>query len=79
MKNNRVGFGIVGLGQISKTHARALQDQEDCYLVGGFHKNPEKAEKWGRKPTKTDSVQCTLWKLLYILCNRIGIMSIVYM
>ena len=46
MKNNRVGFGIVGLGQISKTHARALQDQEDCYLVGGFHKNPEKAEKW---------------------------------
>ena len=46
MKNNRVGFGVVGLGQISKTHANALQGQEDCYLVGGFNKNPEKADKW---------------------------------
>ena len=46
MKNNRVGFGVVGLGQISKTHANALRGQEDCYLVGGFHKNPEKADKW---------------------------------
>ena len=46
MKNNKVGFGIIGLGQISKTHARALQNQEDCYLVGGFHKNAEKADAW---------------------------------
>ena len=46
MKDNRVGFGIVGLGQISKTHANALKGQEDCYLVGGFHKNPEKADAW---------------------------------
>ena len=44
--NNRVGFGVVGLGQISKTHAAALQGQEDCYLVGGFHKNREKADQW---------------------------------
>ena len=46
MKNDRVGFGIVGLGQISGTHALALQDQEDCYLVGGFHKDHEKADSW---------------------------------
>ena len=46
MKNDRVGFGIVGLGHISGTHALALQDQEDCYLVGGFHKDHEKADSW---------------------------------
>ena len=50
MKNNKVGFGIIGLGQISKTHARALQNQEDCYLVGGFHKNTEKADAWAQIP-----------------------------
>ena len=46
MKDNRVGFGIVGLGQISRTHAKALQRQEDCYLAGGFHKDREKADRW---------------------------------
>ena len=46
MKNDCVGFGIVGLGQISRTHAAALQGQKDCYLVGGFHKDPQKADKW---------------------------------
>jgi len=43
---NRIGFGIVGLGQVSGTHAAALQGQEDCYLVGGFHHNREKADQW---------------------------------
>ena len=42
----RIGFGIVGLGQVSGTHAAALQGQEDCCLVGGFHKNREKADQW---------------------------------
>ena len=42
----RIGFGIVGLGQISGTHAAAFQGQESCYLVGGFHKSREKAEQW---------------------------------
>ena len=41
-----IGFGIVGLGQISGTHAAALQEQEDCCLVGGFHKNRDKANLW---------------------------------
>ena len=39
----KIGFGVIGLGSISETHARALQDQENCYLVGGFHRNHEKA------------------------------------
>ena len=42
----RIGFGIVGLGQISGTHAVALRGQESCYLVGGFHKSREKADQW---------------------------------
>ena len=42
----KIGFGVIGLGSISETHARALQDQENCYLVGGFHRNHEKADKW---------------------------------
>lgn len=42
----RIGFGIVGLGSVSGTHAKALRDQQDCYLVGGFHKNREKADQW---------------------------------
>lgn len=42
----RIGFGIVGLGQISGTHAAALQGQENCYLVGGFHKSREKTDQW---------------------------------
>jgi len=46
MKDNKVGFGIIGLGMISETHYTALQNQENCYLVGGFNKNPEKADAW---------------------------------
>ena len=44
--DKRIGFGIVGLGSVSGTHAKALRDQQDCYLVGGFHKNREKADQW---------------------------------
>ncbi len=46
MVNGKIGFGIVGLGSISQTHALALRQQPDCCLVAGFHKNREKAEKW---------------------------------
>ena len=46
MSQNKIGFGIVGLGAISQTHAAALCGQEDCYLVGGFNRSPEKADAW---------------------------------
>ena len=46
MKDNKVGFGIVGLGVISHVHALALQNQKDCYLRGGVHQNREKADNW---------------------------------
>lgn len=46
MKDNKIGFGIVGLGVISKVHAFALRNQADCYLRGGYHKNREKADNW---------------------------------
>ncbi len=42
----KIGFGIIGLGSISKTHAFALQNQSDCYLVGGYHRDPIKADRW---------------------------------
>ena len=49
MKDGKVGFGIIGLGVISNVHAIALENQKDCYLVGGFHKNKEKADKWANE------------------------------
>lgn len=49
MKDNKIGFGIIGLGVISKVHAIALQNQEDCYLRGGVHRNREKADKWAEE------------------------------
>lgn len=49
MKDGKVGFGIIGLGMISETHYAALQNQENCYLVGGFNKNREKADAWASK------------------------------
>lgn len=44
--NEKVGFGLVGAGLISETHYKALRNQKDCYLVGCYSHNPEKAEKW---------------------------------
>ena len=46
MKDNKVGFGIIGLGMISETHYRALQYQDNCYLAGCYNRSPEKAKKW---------------------------------
>ncbi len=43
---NQIGFGIVGLGQISGTHAAAIRAQEDCRLAGAFHPSREKADAW---------------------------------
>ena len=49
MKNGKIGFGIIGLGMISETHAAALQNQEDCYLYGCFNSKKEKADAWAEK------------------------------
>ena len=46
MKDGKIGFGIIGLGMISETHAAALKDQPDCYLYGCFNSKKEKADKW---------------------------------
>lgn len=46
MTDNKLGFGIIGIGMISETHAAALKDQEDCYLRACFNSKREKAEKW---------------------------------
>ena len=49
MRDNKIGFGIIGLGMISETHYQALQDQKDCCLIGGFHKDRQKADDWAQK------------------------------
>lgn len=49
MMNGKLGFGLVGTGLISETHYLALKNQKDCYLVGCYSHNPEKAEKWAVK------------------------------
>ena len=49
MRDNKIGFGIIGLGMISETHYQALQDQKDCCLIGGFHKSRRKADDWAQK------------------------------
>lgn len=46
MKDGKIGFGLVGLGLISKTHYLALQNQKDCYLAGCFDVVPGKAKVW---------------------------------
>lgn len=46
MKDNKIGFGIVGIGVISVTHAAALAALDDACLVACFNKNMEKAQKW---------------------------------
>ena len=46
MKNGKLGFGIIGIGMISETHAAALAEQENCYLYGCFNAKKEKAERW---------------------------------
>ena len=46
MKDGKIGFGIVGIGVISVTHAAAIAALDDAYLVACFNKNMEKAQKW---------------------------------
>ncbi len=45
----KIGFGIVGLGVIAETHAKALSDAEGCELRGAFDIVPERAEAFGKK------------------------------
>ncbi|MGD1832342.1 MAG: Gfo/Idh/MocA family protein [Sphaerochaetaceae bacterium] len=37
-------FGIIGLGNIAKTHIQAIQSLEDCEFVAGYDLVPKKAE-----------------------------------
>ena len=46
MTKDKLGFGIIGIGMISETHAAALKNQEDCCLYACFNAKQEKAEKW---------------------------------
>ena len=55
MKDNKkkVGFGILGCGMISDTHARAILEIEDAELLGVCDIDPARAalfaEKYGTK------------------------------
>ncbi len=50
----KIGFGIIGLGSVAKTHAFALSKAEKSYLAGAFSSNKEKVEafckQYGGKP-----------------------------
>jgi len=45
----KVGFGIIGLGLVSETHAEALQQLDNAYLVGGYHKDKAKADAFASR------------------------------
>lgn len=45
----KLGFGIIGLGGIADTHAKAILELEGCSLVGGYHYRQDKAEKFCAK------------------------------
>ena len=51
---HKIGFGIIGLGSVSKTHAFALSKAQKCYLAGAYSNNKEKVEafceQYGGKP-----------------------------
>lgn len=56
----KIGFGIIGLGSVAKTHAFALSKAEKSYLVGAFSSNKEKVEAFARNMV----VNLTLiWKI----------------
>ncbi len=41
-----LGFGIIGLGNISEMHAKAIKDMEGCALVAGLARREESAAKF---------------------------------
>ncbi len=41
-----LGFGIIGLGNISEIHAKAIQAMEGCKLVSGLARREESAKKF---------------------------------
>ncbi len=50
----KIGFGIIGLGSVAKTHAYALSKAEKSYLAGAYSSNKEKVEafckQYGGRP-----------------------------
>ena len=50
----KIGFGIIGLGSVAKTHAFALSKAEKSYLAGAYSSNKEKVEafceQYGGRP-----------------------------
>lgn len=50
----KIGFGLIGLGSVAKTHAFALQKAQESFLAGAYSSNKEKVEafckQYGGKP-----------------------------
>lgn len=46
MSQDKVGFGIIGLGMIAELHARAIKESKYGRLVAAASRNPEKAKKF---------------------------------
>ncbi|MGI5173495.1 Gfo/Idh/MocA family oxidoreductase [Treponema sp. OMZ 840] len=49
MKNGKTGFGIIGLGAISRFHATAIEHIQEAQLTAAFHKVSEKAQSFCRE------------------------------
>lgn len=42
--SERLGFGIIGVGSIAKTHYKALSESSNCRFVAAFHPDVKKAK-----------------------------------
>lgn len=49
--SEKLGFGIIGGGMISRWHADSIKDIEDAYVLGVFDTNTENAEKFAKEYT----------------------------
>lgn len=47
--NRKVGFGLIGLGAISKIHSFALEKSENCKLVAAYDLNSERVSSFSKE------------------------------
>jgi predicted dehydrogenase len=45
-RSTEIGFGIIGLGSIARTHAEAIGQARGCTFVAGYHADSEKASRF---------------------------------